>query len=70
METPKGTLGIREAAAEFRVPYRTLCRWAATGKVASVTVAGRRYVNVVSLANWLAPVGVFGGVGERGSGDV
>jgi hypothetical protein len=61
MEAPKGTMGIREAAAEFRVPYRTLCRWAATGKVASVTVAGRRFVNVVSLANWLAPVEVANG---------
>jgi predicted site-specific integrase-resolvase len=61
METPKGTLGIREAAEQFRVPYRTMCRWAATGKVASVTVAGRRYINVVSLANWLAPVEVAHG---------
>lgn len=58
METPKGTMPIREAAAEFRVPYRTLCRWVALGKVASVTVAGRRFVNVVALANWLAPVEV------------
>jgi hypothetical protein len=61
MEAPKGTMGIREAAAEFRVPYRTMCRWAAQGKVASVTVAGRRFVNVVSLANWLAPVEVAHG---------
>jgi excisionase family DNA binding protein len=61
METPKGTLGIREAAEQFRVPYRTLCRWAAQGKVASVTVAGRRFVYTVSLANWLAPVEVAHG---------
>lgn len=56
--TPKGYLSIDAAAVRVGVSRNTIARLCRAGKVASVAVAGRLFVNEAALLAYYSPVPV------------
>ena len=58
MNPPQGYLTIDAAAVRVGVSRNTIARLCRSGKVASVAVAGRMFVNEAALLAFYAPVPV------------
>lgn len=55
MNPPEGTITIDAAAVRVGVSRNTIARLCRSGKVASVAVAGRLFVNEAALLAFYAP---------------
>lgn len=58
MKPPKGHLTVDAAAVLVGVSRNTVAKLARAGKVASVAVAGRMFINEAALLAFYAPVPV------------